>query len=92
MSNAHTDVDVYISESDLCFWLVVMQGPTSSPYEAGTFLYYLDLSEYPSKPPAARFLTQVLHPNITKVSHVKPYSLCVVINSILARQDLPSNL
>jgi len=39
--------DVYVSEVDMSFWQVVMSGPTETPYEAGTFLLYLD-SEYRS--------------------------------------------
>jgi len=36
-SSEHSTYDVYISESDMTFWKVVMSGPPS-PYENGTFM------------------------------------------------------
>jgi ubiquitin-protein ligase len=36
-------------------------------YTEGTFLMYLDMdSRYPAFPPKARFVTPMLHPNITR--------------------------
>jgi hypothetical protein len=68
IENQHDFMDVYVSENNMGFWKVVMQGPPASPYENGTFLLYVDLGEqYPRLPPTARFITPVLHPNITKV-------------------------
>lgn len=40
--NPSPQYDVYVSEVDMSFWKVVMAGPTDTPYEAGTFLLYLD--------------------------------------------------
>ncbi|KAK4112678.1 UBC-like protein [Canariomyces notabilis] len=49
------------------FWKVVMEGPEGSPYEAGVFLLYLDIGlDFPRVPPAVRFITPILHPNISK--------------------------
>lgn len=48
-----------------------MQGPPDSPYAKGTFLLYIEMgSEFPRRPPSARFITPMLHPNITKHGRV----------------------
>lgn len=68
IDNQHPYIDVYVSESNMGFWKVVMQGPPDSPYSNGTFLLYVELgAEFPRKSPSARFITPILHPNITKV-------------------------
>ena len=68
INNPHESMDVYVSESNMGFWKVVMQGPPGSPYEKGTFLLYVDIGDsYPTVAPTAKFITPVLHPNITKV-------------------------
>ncbi|PIA90444.1 putative bifunctional E2/E3 enzyme [Cercospora beticola] len=57
--------DVYVSESDMSFWKVVMSGPEGSPYEHGTFLLYLHAGDtYPTFAPEARFVTRMMHPNV----------------------------
>ncbi|KAG9237468.1 hypothetical protein BJ875DRAFT_395206 [Amylocarpus encephaloides] len=67
IENPHQYMDVYVSQSNMNFWKVVMQGPPESTYSKGTFLLYIDIgSEFPRKPPSARFITPMLHPNITK--------------------------
>jgi hypothetical protein len=69
IDNPHDFIDVYVSQSNMGFWKVVMQGPPDSPYAKGTFLLYIEIGEdFPRRPPNARFITPVLHPNITKVS------------------------
>jgi ubiquitin-protein ligase len=61
----HPLYDVYVSESNLTFWKVVLSGPSDSPYSAGTFLLSLDMGErYPTFHPEARFITKMCHPNI----------------------------
>lgn len=68
IENQHDYMDIYVSESNMGFWKVVMQGPPASPYENGTFLLYIEIGEsFPRKAPTARFITPILHPNITKV-------------------------
>lgn len=70
-ANQHPYMDVYISESNMGFWKVVMQGPPASPYSSGTFALYIEMGDgFPRQAPTARFLTPVLHPNITKVSRL----------------------
>jgi hypothetical protein len=68
IENQHEYMDIYISESNMGFWKVVMQGPPASPYQNGTFLLYIEIGDsFPRKAPSARFITPILHPNITKV-------------------------
>ena len=53
------------------FWKVVMEGPPASPYAEGVFMLYLEIGEdFPFKPPSVRFITPILHPNITKVRQI----------------------
>lgn len=43
-----------------------MNGPDDSPYSEGAFLLYLSAGEdYPYQPPEVRFVTKVMHPNIS---------------------------
>ncbi|KAF7194948.1 putative bifunctional E2/E3 enzyme [Pseudocercospora fuligena] len=65
--------DVYVSEQDMTFMKVVMEGPEDSPYSGGTFLLYLHVGEqYPTFAPDVRFISRISHPNISlhgKVCH-----------------------
>jgi hypothetical protein len=68
IKNEHDFMDAYVSESNMAFWKVVMQGPPDTPYADGTFLLYVELGDqFPMVAPAARFITPILHPNVTKV-------------------------
>lgn len=68
IENPHDYLDIYVSERNMGFWKVVMQGPPASPYANGNFVLFVEVGpEFPRKPPLARFITPVLHPNITKV-------------------------
>jgi hypothetical protein len=68
IENKHDFMDVYVSESNMAFWKVVMQGPSDTPYADGTFLLYVELGDqFPMVAPAVRFVTPILHPNVTKV-------------------------
>jgi hypothetical protein len=69
IDNPHDYMDIYVSQTNMSFWKVVMQGPPDSAYGNGTFLLYIEMgSDFPRRPPSARFITPMLHPNITKVS------------------------
>lgn len=58
--------DVYVSESDMSFWLAIMQGPSGSPYEGGAFMLYIHAEgRYPAFAPKARFVTRIKHPNVS---------------------------
>eukprot|EP00483_Globobulimina_turgida_P005259 UN05269 len=48
-----------------------IEGPEGSPYQGGTFHLELFLPrEYPMKPPKARFLTKIYHPNVDKLGRI----------------------
>lgn len=65
-AGAHPKYDIYVSDSDISFWVVVLQGPDESPYSAGTFMLYVSAGEdYPYQPPEVRFSTKLIHPNVS---------------------------
>jgi len=67
LANPHPHYDVYVSESNMAFWKIVMQGPPESAYATGVFVLYLDMeADYPAFPPKCRFTTPVYHPNINR--------------------------
>ncbi|KAF3931222.1 hypothetical protein ABW19_dt0209355 [Dactylella cylindrospora] len=69
--NPHPYYDVYVSDSNMGFWKIIMQGPPDSAYSSGTFVLYLDMDDqYPLFGPKARFITPILHPNINKHGRV----------------------
>jgi len=52
-------------EDQLDKWIVLMQGPADSPYEAGVFRIEFKFPDtYPFKAPEVKFLTSIYHPNI----------------------------
>jgi ubiquitin-protein ligase/uncharacterized protein YegL len=58
--------DVYVSENDMAFWLAIMQGPSGTPYEGGTFMLYMHAEDrYPLFAPKACFVTRIKHPNVS---------------------------
>jgi ubiquitin-protein ligase/uncharacterized protein YegL len=66
-ANPHPHYDVYVSERNMSFWKVVVQGPPGSVYAGGTFELYLDMDEsYPGFAPKARFVTPIYHPNVNR--------------------------
>jgi ubiquitin-protein ligase len=66
-NNLPSDMDIYVSESDMSFWKVVLAGPPDTPYAAGAFILTVQMSQtFPQLPPTVRFVTPILHPNITK--------------------------
>ena len=66
-ANPHPHYEVFVSETNIGFWKIVMQGPPGSSYEGGVFLLYLHMEDqYPAFPPKARFCTPILHPNINR--------------------------
>lgn len=76
IDNHHDYMDIYVSESNMSFWKVVMQGPPGSPYASGTFVLYVEHgADLPRKPPSVRFITPILHPNVTKVCAVHNFLL-----------------
>ncbi|OAL43297.1 UBC-like protein, partial [Pyrenochaeta sp. DS3sAY3a] len=64
-------MDTYVNEVDMGFWKVIMEGPSGTPYAKGTFVLSVSIGQnFPQTPPAVRFLTPILHPNITKHGRV----------------------
>ena len=49
------------------FCLFLISGPAASPYEGGLFYIYMKVPlYYPFYPPEVRFLTRILHPNVSR--------------------------
>lgn len=64
-------MDVYPSTVDAGFWKVVLQGPSSSPYASGTFLLSVFLpADFPIAPPQVRFVTPMMHCNVTQYGRI----------------------
>jgi hypothetical protein len=92
IDNQHDYIDVYVSENNMGFWKVVMQGPPASPYADGTYVVWVELGdEFPRIAPTVRFITPILHPNISKVRNFN-----LVFRTSLtpspARSNLPSGV
>jgi hypothetical protein len=71
----------------------LLQGPTETPFEGGTFELSINVPEqYPLVPPTVRFRTKIFHPNVHfKVSallgkhvHVASYSCCPMAATLSA--------
>ncbi|KAI3544477.1 ubiquitin-conjugating enzyme [Colletotrichum abscissum] len=46
-------------------WNAVIIGPADTPFEDGTFRLVMQFEEqYPNKPPAVKFISQMFHPNV----------------------------
>ncbi|PVF99226.1 hypothetical protein CPB86DRAFT_315970 [Serendipita vermifera] len=68
----HPQIDLYVNESDITFFKLVMEAPKDGcPYKGGTFLLSCNLPQsYPRDPPEVRFVTFILHPNVSKQGKV----------------------
>ena len=67
VKGCHPYYDFYVSECNMRFWKVVMQGPPDGAYEAGAFLLYLHMEDnYPTFAPKGRFVTPIYHPNVNR--------------------------
>ncbi|XP_008545133.1 uncharacterized protein LOC103569550 isoform X2 [Microplitis demolitor] len=73
-----------------CHWQATITGPIGSPYEGGLFYLYLQVPySYPMCPPVVRFLTKILHPNVSRHGDVgidsiqHNWSLALTISKVL---------
>ncbi|XP_043278641.1 uncharacterized protein morgue [Venturia canescens] len=73
-----------------CHWQATITGPIGSPYEGGLFYLYLQVPySYPMCPPVVKFLTKILHPNVSRHGDVgidsihHNWSLALTISKVL---------
>lgn len=53
------------TEDNIFVWQAIIFGPAGTPFEDGTFKLILHFSEdYPNKPPTAKFVSKIFHPNV----------------------------
>jgi ubiquitin-conjugating enzyme E2 D/E len=66
MENPKYNSTVVLEKEDQLYkWLILMQGPSETPYEAGVFRIEFKFPDnYPFKAPEVKFLTSIYHPNI----------------------------
>ncbi|KAJ7714800.1 ubiquitin-conjugating enzyme/RWD-like protein [Mycena metata] len=73
VTDPHPNIDVYVNDRDISFLKVILEAPKDAdcPYNGGTFLLSVDLpAGYPRDPPEVRFVTFILHPNVSKQGKV----------------------
>ncbi|XP_014238394.1 uncharacterized protein LOC106660075 [Trichogramma pretiosum] len=77
-------------DQNCCHWQATITGPAGSPYEGGLFYLYLQVPfSYPMRPPVVRFLTKILHPNVSRHGDVgidsihHNWSLALTISKVL---------
>ncbi|KAJ7148093.1 hypothetical protein C8R43DRAFT_1108121 [Mycena crocata] len=74
VADPHPNIDMYFNDSDMSFMKVILEAPNdveSCPYKGGTFLLTCALpAGYPRDPPEVRFVTFIMHPNVSKQGKV----------------------
>ena len=67
--NSHAEIKS-VSE-DYSHWEVYIPGPRNTPFEGGFFLVAIDIGDdYPEKPPKCKFITPILHPNVSSQGEI----------------------
>jgi len=55
----------FVTQDNISFWKLIIDGPKDTPYEGGRFACYIRFpDDYPFKPLDFRFYTPIYHPNI----------------------------
>ncbi|KAJ7636660.1 hypothetical protein FB45DRAFT_1055980 [Roridomyces roridus] len=74
VADPHPNIDLYVVDGDMSFLKVVLEAPKDvqeCPYSGGTFLLTCNLpAGYPRDPPEVRFVTTIMHPNVSKQGKV----------------------
>ncbi|KAJ6518100.1 hypothetical protein C8R47DRAFT_1086007, partial [Mycena vitilis] len=74
VTDPHPNIDLYVNHRDMSFLKIILEAPKdvdNCPYRGGTFLLSCDLpAGYPRDPPEIRFVTFILHPNVSKQGKV----------------------
>ncbi|KAF8208048.1 hypothetical protein K438DRAFT_1667281, partial [Mycena galopus ATCC 62051] len=74
VADPHPRIDLYFNDTDMSFLKIILEAPTdveNCPYNGGTFLLTCDLpAGYPRDPPEIRFVTFIMHPNVSKQGKV----------------------
>ena len=71
MSDPVPGISAVPHDDNLRYFDVVIEGPTQSPYEGGSFKLELFLpDDYPMMAPKVRFLTKIYHPNIDRLGRI----------------------
>ncbi|KAJ7230547.1 hypothetical protein GGX14DRAFT_583780 [Mycena pura] len=75
VADPHPNIDVYVNDQDISFFKVILEAPNKDaekcPYRGGCFLLTCDIPEgYPRDPPEIRFVTFIMHPNVSKQGKV----------------------
>ncbi|KAK6085683.1 ubiquitin-conjugating enzyme [Seiridium cupressi] len=82
-------------------WNAVIIGPADTPFEDGTFRLVMHFEEqYPNKPPAVKFISQMFHPNVYATGELcldilqnrwsPTYDVAAVLTSIQRYHTTPS--
>ena len=82
-------------------WNAVIIGPADTPFEDGTFRLVMHFEEqYPNKPPAVKFISQMFHPNVYATGELcldilqnrwsPTYDVAAVLTSIQRYATCPS--
>ncbi|KAJ7636569.1 ubiquitin-conjugating enzyme/RWD-like protein [Roridomyces roridus] len=69
----HKNIDLYVVDGDMSFLKAVIEAPNGidCPYSGGTFLVTCNLpAGYPRDAPEVRFVTTIMHPNVSKQGKV----------------------
>lgn len=83
-------IDAVPLDNQQSHWQASILGPSNSPYEGGKFFLYIVIpNNYPMFPPQVRFITKIIHPNVSRHGDVgidiirHNWSLALTISKLL---------